>query len=168
MADHHAKEASNNAAIDKWKTPFTDLKKKARKTARDNTNTLITEYGSGIKFMKNYHSNKSKPWFYRKNLPREIVTMIDRGRSNHYSLAASLAKIHIMDSPRCECGYETEDLNHVLWQCNKYNSQRLKPIQKLSKQKLQLPLSVTVLFTKPKVSVCKALHSFFKQCNLRI
>ena len=119
LADHHAKEASNNAAIDKWKIPFTDLKEIARKTARDNTNTLMTEYGSGIEFIKNYHNNKSKPWFYRKNLPREIVTMINRGRSNHYSLAASLAKIHIIDSPRCECGYETEDLNHVLWQCNK-------------------------------------------------
>ena len=62
---------------------------------RDNTNTLITEYGSGIEFIENYHNNKSKTLFYRKNLPREIVTMINRGRSNHYSLAASLAKIHI-------------------------------------------------------------------------
>ena len=135
-------------------------KEMARKTARDNTSTFITEYGSGIKFIENYHNNKSKPWFSQTNLPREIVTMINRGRSNHYNLAASLAKIHIMDSSRCECGYETEDLNHVLWQCTKYNSERLKLIQKLSKQKLQLPLSAPVLFTKPKISVCKALHVF--------
>ena len=79
---------------------------------------------AGQYYFKNFFDpNKvNKPWFSRTNLCRNFVVTISRLRTNHYSLAASLARKNFIESEECpHCGLPDEDINHVLWACPKYS-----------------------------------------------
>src|SRR5580765_4209107 len=41
-----------------------------------------------------------------------------------FNLKESLARKNYIEDTRCECGGEIESLEHVLWQCNKYDEER--------------------------------------------
>ena len=71
-----------------------------------------------------------KPWLYNVSLPREIISTISRCRSEHYNLNHSVARVNIVSDSKYECGL-VQDLNHILWQCHLYDSQRIKFITKL-------------------------------------
>lgn len=33
---------------------------------------------------------------------------------------------NMVESPRCECGEEEEDIEHVVWRCNRFEEERRK------------------------------------------
>lgn len=88
-------------------------------------------------------------------MSRRTIVMVNRCRANHYNLAESLARIGIINDPSCSCTYETQDLNHVVWQCPLHNENREKLIINLKKINLQLPLNINVLIAKPNIKACK-------------
>ena len=57
---------------------------------------------------------------------------INRFRSDHYGLDASLRKINIVDHTNCDYGNDFQDLNHIFWQCPLYDTQRIDLIAKLN------------------------------------
>ena len=122
----------------------------------------------GTYFFQNYHNRSPKPWFYNKNIDREVVTLINRVRSNHYNLKESLFKIKVVSDPLCECGHFNEDLNHVLWQCQIYDHQRIKLQNNMVKCKLNFPIDIRNLLVKPNLKVIKHIVNFLNDCNLRI
>ena len=68
---------------------------------------------------------KRGPWFEKMgNLDRKSITTMNRIRSNHYNLAESLHRKGLIESPECECGEGIEDLNHVIWKCERYAETR--------------------------------------------
>lgn len=73
-----------------------------------------------------YNREKKKPWFYRINYQRYFVTLINRIRANHYNVNKSLARKGIIESARCKYGNEVESIEHVIWQCSKYDEQRIR------------------------------------------
>ena len=93
IADKMAKEASRREPDHCCKIPFTDLKGHYKNKSKENTISFITENSEdkGTNYFTYYFDLKSKPWYYNKHLPREITSTINRCRSGHYSLAASLA-----------------------------------------------------------------------------
>ncbi|OXU32197.1 hypothetical protein TSAR_007991 [Trichomalopsis sarcophagae] len=99
-----------------------------------------------------FMSTKKKPWFYKKTLPRNVVTAINRSRADHYNLSASLTRFKIVNDTKCLCGEEVEDLNHVVCQCQLYNEQRFKLIRNLLTQKHQLPLHIDTLIVSKYVN----------------
>ena len=147
-ADKLAKEATNTCPTnDFFKIPYTDLYEIFRKTANEQTKQYINQKAltSGKKFFELYHYKKCKPWFAGKTLSRKCITTINRCRSNHYNLGASLAKVNIIKDPKCTCGYEMQDLNHILWQYTNYDRERKSLINNLIRAKLQLPLNIETL-----------------------
>ena len=152
------------------KIPFTDYREHAKKGATENTriNLVASSNEKGAHYFTNYYNQSAKPWFYNKNLTREIVSTINRCRANHYNLNDSLARIGIIEKKNCECSYENQNLDHILWQCYKFDTERERFLQKLKKINLQLPLSSCVLLYQPTVKICKILQEFLKNCNLRI
>ena len=61
-----------------------------------------------------------------------------------------------------------QDINHILWQCNNYNKQREKLLLNLKKCKLQLPLNIETIVSKPNITACKYLHNYLKECEKNI
>ena len=59
-------------------------------------------------------------------------------------------------------------INHILWQCKNYNKQREKLLLNLRKCKLQLPLNIEIIVSKPNIIACKYIRSYLKECEKNI
>lgn len=169
-ADVQAKSATVEECIDNRKIPFTDLYESFKKKCYTQTGDYLRELSlnKGKNYFQKYHSNTRKNWFHGRSLPRKFIVTINRCRADHYSLAASLARIGIVNSPMCRCGNVCEDLNHVLWQCPLYVPQRSKLLKKLLKIKMYIPLCVEMFLVKPNIAACNHIVQFFKECKLSI
>ncbi|XP_024890307.1 uncharacterized protein LOC112466447 [Temnothorax curvispinosus] len=129
LADGLAKEAAQKPPDMNIKVPIEDLMAVAREETWLATQASIKRdytYKGIFYFPKFYDEKARKPWFSRINAERYFVTLINRIRANHYNLGSSLFRKNYVDSQRCECGYECEDLRHVLLQCHKYDDLRIK------------------------------------------
>ena len=134
------------------------------------TKLTIEEQGKtkGIKYFSLYYNPCAKPWFHKYNLPRKIITTVNRARSGHYHLKESLAKIKVIDSPICEYGKAPQNLNHILWQCDLFDIQRSILLRKLRKIKMYLSLTINVIIANPSFKACMFICDFIEICNLTI
>lgn len=169
-ADSLAKSAARSALIDSVKVPYTDFYEGFKSHAKKQTMEIAQNHSllTGKNYFVNYWKDNQYPWFSKKKLDRTLITTVNRIRANHYNLASSLARINIVDSSRCKCNTEEEDINHVLWQCPLYDLQREGLIKKLHNVKYQLPLNVEMIASEPDITACQHILSFLKKCNLKI
>lgn len=68
--------------------------------------------------------------------------MINRIRSNHYNLNESLSRKGYIESARCECGAEEEDIHYVVMRGHLYDSAREKLYMQLAKEKAAYPYNM--------------------------
>lgn len=47
--------------------------------------------------------------------------MINRIRANHYNLGQSLERKGYINSVRCKCGAEIQDIHHIVMSCIQYD-----------------------------------------------
>ncbi|XP_024888152.1 uncharacterized protein LOC112465025 [Temnothorax curvispinosus] len=127
IADRLAKVGASEVAEINIPVPITDLRSIFREEAWNNTqDKLISESSyKGKDYFRNFHDrNKKQPWFKEIKAERYFYSFINRIRANHYNLNESLARKNYIDISRCDCGYEKEDINHVIWQCSRYDVER--------------------------------------------
>lgn len=122
----------------------------------------------GKLYFQNFISGSTKPWFWKKNLPRKLVVSINRCRSNHYNLASSLARVGIIEDPSCSCGYEEQNLDHILWQCPLYDNQRSVLYGNLARYKQFPPFISNSFLSELKISHITLIIKYFQDCNLNI
>ena len=170
LADTLAKTATDKNADNNILTSFTDFTNIFKMECNVSTRRVIEEEGKkkGRIYFDSYYKNTKKPWFHKKNLPREIIVSINRFRSGHYNLAKSLCRIGIFNSEECDCNYVTQDLNHVIWQCPLFDTQRIELINKLGKNKLYLPLDIHIFLIEPNIKALEIICDFLTKCNLKI
>ena len=99
-----------------------------KKKMLDTTKHLLINYKGnngvvkGFTFISNLEEFSQVPWFRDKCLSRKQITFINRIRSGHYQLKSHLLRMHIMEEDECECGQGKESLEHIVWECNRLNS----------------------------------------------
>ena len=149
---------------------FTDFYEKFKTNAILQTEYCIKLQGKdkGKEYFKDMYKKSAKPWFEKVHHSRHTIVTINRLRSNHYNLNASLARSHIVNDANCKCGEFEETIDHVLWQCNLYNQQRKDLIETLRKARFQLPLNTKSLIQSPNLHACEAISKFLKNCGLRV
>jgi hypothetical protein len=109
-----------------------------------------------------------KPWFTKLETERKFITTINRLISNHTCLNTHLYRIGIKDVQICPCGEDYESIDHVLWACERFRSERRQFVSELAR--LDIPIYVPVRdllggrYWKGLLIAC----SFFKNCNLSI
>ena len=164
-----AKEAALYETSTAFKIHYTDLRQSAKTNAMKNTreNISITVLTKGVEFFK-FYQNNSKPWFYNTNISQSAIVMINRARSNHYNLNASLSRVGMTNDPSCSCGNPYQDLYHILLQCSNYDNQRGKLIANLAKLHPYLPLSSRSILDKPTRRLTGTIHSFLISCDIKI
>ena len=169
-ADKLAKLATTDSEVYSPKVPFSDLKENFKKTMHQNVkNTLIYESTSkGKKYFEIFFKDCKYPWYSGLKLSRSHIVTINRCRANHYGLAESLHRFGIINDAHCKCDYPSEDINHVLWQCKLYDSERKVFIEKLQRIKVFLPCSADVLLSAPENSACHYMFEFLQKCQLMI
>lgn len=117
MADELAREAAREEPNSYLEVPVGDLMAIAREETWKATQVSImrdSAHKGSFYFDRFYDETARKPWFSEIDAERYFVTLINRLRSNHHNLGASLRRKAYVDSERCECGCECENLNHVL------------------------------------------------------
>lgn len=67
------------------------------------------------------------------------MALVNRIRTNHYNLNESLARKNYIDSARCECGAEVQNIGHIVWGCNLYDDERSR---KLKRRKIKYPYDI--------------------------
>ena len=141
-----------------------------KKNAKLNTHETLCEKGLtiGKLYFKTLYSTANKPWYSTLNKKREFIVTVNRCRSDHYNLAASLYRVGITQNPTCKCTKFDENLNHVLWQCDLYNSQRATLLKSLKNLDFSPPLSAEMFLQKPHLKACLHILSFLNDCNLKV
>lgn len=121
-----------------------------------------------IFYMNNFFQESRKPWFDKLNLSRKCITSICRLRSGHSSLASSLAKLNIVDSPNCVVCNEEETANHILWDCPRTENLRKKLISDVVETFHTLPCPVELIIAVPNGDSLSPLIHFLTKCEIRI
>ena len=131
IADNLARLAVDDGSLVDMKLPHTDiwdthfsgsLKASVNKWMR----TSSVE-NKGVYFFQNFFcpSQPNKPCFNKSKWDRRTIVTISRLRSNHYSLASSLARKGLIQGEDCSfCGFEIQDVNHVVWAYPKFADSR--------------------------------------------
>ncbi|XP_014228166.1 uncharacterized protein LOC106653279 [Trichogramma pretiosum] len=125
--DTLAKEAANTGTQLLFDLHHTDLNEEIIKIInQENKQQLLNEATfKGVRFFTDYYKdNKNKPWFAKSKYDRYHITTINRLRANHHSLAESLHRKNIIDTQSCQCGFEIQDIDHILFECPLYSTER--------------------------------------------
>ncbi|CAK9832756.1 hypothetical protein ANTRET_LOCUS9540 [Anthophora retusa] len=171
QADREAKEAAQSAEIEVHSVPHTDIFPLLKQKIDGNTYNQLTRqarFKGGSYFSKYYSGFNSHPWFHNKKLPRHFIVWINRVRSNHYNLKASLKRVNIVQNTGCQCGFPVEDIDHVLWDCTCYQKHRQKMVQRLGAKGLLPPYTIEMFLKGPNISAMKIIDEFVIKNNLRL
>lgn len=154
QADLVAKQAITAGIDSSFLVPWQDFSAKWKEVMFEDLDKFCIELsrskaeGIGARFFMYYFRKSKKKWFEECDLNRKALVSINRLRSNHSSLASSLFRHDIVNSPRCPCDLEDQSEDHIFWRCLFFAKAReilLKQIKDLK-------------FTKP-LLVCNLLHS---------
>lgn len=166
IADWLAKESSKDAITIELKTPINDLKYQFKKTVRERTARKVEAEGrnKGIfYFEKFYDKTSNHSWFDEVRQDRFFMSTVNRSRANHYNLNESLARKGYIESASCECGAEVENVNHVVFDCARYDEERVELRRGLKYCKIRGPLCVWNLIKEKKWKAVEQICKFFKR-----
>ncbi|CAB0039373.1 unnamed protein product [Trichogramma brassicae] len=168
--DALAKSAIASADRLSIQVPFTDFFQGFSEATRESSEQTNEREGleKGTKFFSLYRTTSRNPRYHKKKLPRSFIVTINRIRSNHHGLAESLYRKNIIADKTCKCGHFEEELNHVLWSCELYRTQRRKLLDKLRLLGHPPPLNVESLIARPNIEACWVLCQFFWECGLNV
>lgn len=176
IADSIAKEYTKNPHNRRYGTPMCDLLLKIKE---DNWEEFATEMertgnSKGVLYFntlwKKKKETKFKPWFekFKKILNRKEIRTLARLRANHFNLKESLARVNIIESSGCDCGNGEESINHVVFDCSLYNSQRISLYDKIGEEMNKANKDILNLLLTDKLKIYRQICKFLEACNINI
>lgn len=167
-ADEIAKGATEEPKDPRIMVPPRDWRSLVKEKLWKSSNAILESEGSlkGIKYFSSmYRKDKKKPWFSNISLERGLVNMINRLRANHYNLNESLFRKNYIDSPRCECGAESQDIDHVILRCVQHDDARNALYSQLEALKVKYPYDVTKWTEGPDIAPLRKMWTFLKKIH---
>lgn len=165
LPDQMAKGATKSEHDGRIKVPFADWKAINKEEMRNRARARNEKEGAikGIKYFKEVHSrSKNKPWFSGINAERRFVTTVNRIRANHINLKESLSRKGYTESSLCDCG-RTEDLRHVLFECEKYIRARDEFYGRLERLKVPYSYDVEEWTARLRIRPLEEMVNFLKK-----
>ena len=108
----------------------------------------------GVKYVDNNLEFSSIPWFFRYDLDRKRITMINRVKSGHTRTKDHLFRKNILNSNECECG-DVQTVEHLIWNCPRFLNYRDVLIQFLAGRGIFPGSDVTLLFNRSNLEVIR-------------
>ncbi|XP_077277484.1 uncharacterized protein LOC143905767 [Temnothorax americanus] len=165
VVDATAKEAATEEADPSIVVPVGDMMTSIKRATWDATqNSIVAESAyKGIFYFTNFYERRAtKPWFSKLDKERYFITWINRVRAHHYNLGSSLKRKGYVESERCDCGHEREDLNHVILQCSLYDEPRIKMDKDLRAIGFLEEIDIVKLIKRKKWKVLNIIFQFIK------
>lgn len=94
--------------------------------------------------------------------------MVNRLRSDYYNLNESLSRKNYTDSPRCECGAERQDIDHVVLRCSQHDDARSELYRHLETLNVEYPCDIDVWLKDPVIEPLKKVWVFLKKIQRTI
>ena len=111
---------------------------------------------------------KNKAWFYKQQFSRNFIKVFCRLLTNHYALKSHLFRIDLSDSNICDCLQSYEDIDHVVFHCQRFDVPRRKFLDALTSVDKSSILSIRDLLATHDFSLYKLLFSFLKETLIHI
>jgi hypothetical protein len=84
------------------------------------------------RFSHSIHPRVSlRPWFEEWRTEGKLITTVSRIISRHCGVKAHLKRFSIVDGSMCVCLEDHETVDHIIWKCSRFLSQRAYLIQRL-------------------------------------
>lgn len=90
-------------------------------------------------------SCNNKSWYMSCGISRFYRSTISRLKFGHGQYPAHLARMKIIESSSCACGWENADLNHIFFGCQNHSNNINKFMQRLILEKVALPTNIVTL-----------------------
>lgn len=167
LADFNAKEAVHLGIDFHIEIPPRDFKKYWYEILRTEFNEWCQLVGNTKDsfYTKNYLDLRNKPWFHKLLISRKVLASIVKLRSGHSNLRSSLYRFKIVDNPLCpNCGV-VEDINHVFWQCPRFNVQRSLLIKKTVKVFGHFPIPIESILAWVRGDAIWCLEEFIENID---
>lgn len=115
-------------------------------------------------FQHFFKEEERYPWFQGLNYPRRTIVLFNRLRAYHFNLNASLARKCYIESARCQCECEYEGINHFVFECSKYDEQRMECNLngELDRIEASKPDDVWSWLRKEEFTTLKVIYKFIK------
>lgn len=170
QADKMAKVATEKISVINRDIPVSDLFRKFKSLCcGKNQSRLISEFEhKGIFYYERYFNTRNKPWFHDIYAHRRVISTINRIRSGHNSSKLNLFRYNIVDSPMCKCNLYEESIEHIFWQCDRYEVERGELMRRLRRLQLYGPFSIFPLVADINEEVVKILSDFILNCDFNI
>ena len=97
-----------------------------------------------------------------------MAVWINRARAGHHSLASSLAKIGLVQDASCNCGHNTQDLDHTIWVCPSHAKNRDEMLTQFKEHNIQPPIPIKKLLEQPNIKLLKIIDRFIKSSDIKI
>ena len=105
-----------------WRDIKADLEEKAWRRSKEDMEKIGEE--KGVKYFAREENNVGSRFVGMTGMERKGISFFNRIRANHYNLAESLFRKGMVETPNCECGRGIEDINHIIWNCDRYIGER--------------------------------------------
>lgn len=166
VVDRATRQAPNEDHSNTLKVPGSDyynLLSMALKTVYEEYwKTICKE--KGVWYAKIQKTPPAQPWYNSiKYCDRKFVTTITRIRFGHCRIPSHLYKLKMTENPKCkECNHNPGDLNHIVFQCPKFNLNRLILVSNLDLVSEGVPLPHDLQTLLSEVKYFRPLYYFFK------
>ena len=87
-------------------------------------------------------------------------------------LNAHLYSLHVVPSPACACGFESEDSTHYLLKCPLFHNSRVKMLASIAAVSTDIVLDTNLLLYGSKniskenvINIFSAVHTFIEETN---
>jgi hypothetical protein len=89
-----------------------------------------------------------RPWFEEWRAERKLITTVSRIITGHCGVRAHLKRFSIVDGSMCVCLEDHKTVDHIIWKCSRFSSQRACLIRRL------LPYYCLASTRRPRYGTC--------------
>jgi ribonuclease HI len=166
IVDRIAREASRNVELWNMKTYRNDLFPLAK-------NHMLKEWQKRWNIDKMGRFSFSilpnislSPWFRDiTDEDRNYIVTLSRILTNHTRTRNHLNRIQIVDDPICVCSENYETVDHILWQCSRFASEREQLKTSLESQEDSFATPIRDLLGQRKFDVLRDCMQFIKEID---
>jgi ribonuclease HI len=166
IADEMAKNACTNGTMSHQPPLPPDFKKLSKHQMLQKWKTKWKNCDTGRLTHSIFPEVTVKPWFHEFQEERGVITTISRIITGHCSAKSHLNRFNIVDDPLCVCRENYETVDHLMWECPRFDRQSVIP--ELSSLGIQFGTPIRDLCALKKYEALKVCHSFFKNCGVQI
>lgn len=101
-----------------------------------------------------------KPWFDDLSVSRNFIRNMSRIISNHYGCKSHLFRINILQENICTCDKAYEDIDHIVWSCERHNTKRNSLINWLRRDRMPIGVPIRDLLGSRNIPYLKHVNKF--------